>query len=51
MPVILTTDEEWDMWMRAAWDEAFLVADSPARFVTVEVMRGSEKEDRGDTLK
>lgn len=48
MPVILTTNEEWDVWMHAPWDEASdlqrLLPDS----ALLEVMRGAEKEDRGD---
>ena len=35
MPVILTTDEERDVWMRAPWDEALRI-----------VMRGGRQEDR-----
>ena len=35
MPVILTTDEERDVWMRAPWDEA----------KKLQVMRGEDKED------
>jgi putative SOS response-associated peptidase YedK len=50
MPVILTSDEGRDAWMRAPWDEANVAAPAAGRRAQDRHARGRQRGSRGGSM-